>query len=336
MNLEGVIVPEYGLQQDDWSLTNPIFGEQGHLKVIGWSGRQGTGKLYLLKCSICSQDTELFGQGVFRSIKSSLIKGAIPCGCAKRPKWSKEQFTILCSRKAQEFGYEFIGFNGEWKGYKTKITMSCDKHGEWSSGIINNLTTIGNGCPGCAVDVRREAARQANTKPDSVMIQSFFDSGCFHPDTKFWRSNRLNSQGCTTYWYMSCPECGAEGESFVGDLQAGKRSCMCSPHRQKECYINWVYDDNNQTIAIKFGVANNSKRRAKEQASKCVYNMRQGSIWAFPSKASCLKAERRCLNELECGVLSKEEMPDGWTETTYPYNVERIMSIYEEFGGVVI
>ena len=29
-------------------------------------------------------------------------------------------------------------------------------------------------------------------------------------------------------------------------------------------------------------------------------------------------------------------MPDGWTETTYPYNIDKIIEIYEKHGGVRI
>lgn len=35
MNLEDVIDPEYGLQQDEWSLSKPTFGKENQLEVIG-------------------------------------------------------------------------------------------------------------------------------------------------------------------------------------------------------------------------------------------------------------------------------------------------------------
>ena len=63
MNLEDVLDPEYGLQQDAWSLSKPTFGEEGQLEVVGWSGIQGRIKLYVLKCDKCSQGSELFGEG---------------------------------------------------------------------------------------------------------------------------------------------------------------------------------------------------------------------------------------------------------------------------------
>lgn len=34
------------------------------------------------------------------------MSGTTPCGCSKKPKWSKEQFDILCSRKAVELVYD--------------------------------------------------------------------------------------------------------------------------------------------------------------------------------------------------------------------------------------
>lgn len=331
MNLEDVIDPEYGLQQDEWSLTNPTFGEEGQLEVVGWSGKQGTNKFYILKCSKCPQDSELFGDGHFRSLKCSLVKGSVPCGCSK-PKWSKEQFAILCSRKAGEIGYTFLGFEGEWKGKSTKIRMLCEKHGEWSSGIIGNLINIGQGCPECMAD----AVGEAKVKPDDVMIASFHKSGGFHPETEFWRSGRLDSQGYPRLWYMHCPECGETGESRSSSLQQGSRPCSCSMHRQQECYINWVIDDHSMARAIKFGIARNSKQRVKQQDSKSAYTLKQHSVYSFPDVTSCKQAERECKKELETGVVLKRDMPDGYSETTHAYNIGRVKDIYERNGGVLV
>lgn len=328
MNLSDVIDPEYGLQQDEWSLSKPTFGEEGQLEVVGWSGKCGTIKLYILKCNKCSQDSELFGEGYFMSVKNSLVNLIqVPCSCSKKPHWSKDQYTVLCSRKAKELGYIFLDFVGEWKGQNTKIKMSCDKHGKWSSGSINNLINKGQGCPMCKAEV--------NTKPDEEMVASFFASGSFHPDTKFWRSGRKDSKGTANYWFMDCPECEEIGESYRGNLQAGCRPCACSKQRQQECYINWVIDGGNSAVAIKFGIANNSKQRIKQQDSKSAYTLKQHSVYSFPSVASCKAAERECKQTLECGVILKRDMPDGYSETTWVYNLEKIKSIYEKHGGVL-
>lgn len=331
MNLEDVIDPEYGLQQDEWSLTAPRFGDEGQLEVIGWSGKQGSAKYYILKCNKCSQDSELFGDGYFRIVKGNLTKGQIPCGCARSPWWTKNQYTILCSRKARELGYEFLGFDGTWKGTFTKIEMLCPKHGVWRSGIIHNLINIGSGCLHCSPRGRGGA----NTKPDDMMIQSFFASGAFHPDTKFWRSDRLRGHR-RDFWFISCPECGEQGEAQSTQLQRGGRPCACSAQRQQECYINWIVDDYNNAVALKFGIANNTVKRVKQQDSKSIYEIRNYLTYTFPDVQSCKTAERECLQTLECGVISKEEMLDGYTETTSVLNLGRIKGIYEKYGGTLI
>jgi len=188
VNLEDVIDSEYGLQQDEWSLSKPRFGEEVQLEVVGWSGKNTTNKYYILKCDLCSGDHELFGEGYFRSVKSSLVKGQVPCGCSRSPSWTKEQYHMLCSRKAKELGCTFLTFAGEWKGGGTKIKMLCEKHGVWDSGAVASLINLGSCCPKC----RDEACR----KPDSDMIASFLSSGAFHPATRFWRSERKTKQGC--------------------------------------------------------------------------------------------------------------------------------------------
>jgi len=334
VNLEDVIDSEavnsvHSLQQDEWSLSRPTFGEEGQLQVVGWSGRnKWSAKYYILKCIKCSQDSELFGEGYFRSLKCHIVRGKVPCGCSKKPLWSQGQFFTMCSRKATELGYTFLGFVGEWNGAHTKIKMSCENHGEWSSGIIYGLINGGRGCLWCGVGT--------STKPDDIMITSFYESKAFHPDTEFWRSERKSSEGKLVYWCMSCPICGEVGESKSYNLQIGQRPCACSKQRQQECYINWIVDENNNAIALKFGIARDSKQRIKNQDRQSAYEVRQYQVYSFPSVADCKQAERECKKELETGVVLKRDMPDGWTETTWSYNIGKVKSIYERNGGVLL
>ena len=303
---------------------------------MGRSGKRNSrNKYYILKCSKCSQDPELFGEGYFKSLKGHLLSGQLPCGCSSIPRWSKEQFAVLCSRKATQLGYTFLGFVGEWKGQNTKIKMLCEKHRTWGSGSIHSLVTSGSGCPGCKSEAMLRAAVETNTKPDEVMRQSFFTSDAFHPDTQFWRSERKNSQGAKVYWFMLCPDCGETGESQSSGLQQGCRPCACNMHRQQECYINWVMDDDT-TVAIKFGIARDSNQRIKQQNSASIYTITQHSVYTFPSVRECRSAERACKKELECSIVLKRDMPDGYTETTWVYNLDKIIEIYKRNGGELI
>lgn len=330
MNLEDVL-NEKGLQQDEWSLSKPTFGEEGQLKVIGWNGRSRTHKLYILQCSKCSQDSELFGEGIFISLKSSLIEGQLPCGCARKTNWSLAQYEVLCRRAANSLGFTFNGFEGEWRKGLTKVSMTCPEHGEWTTTSVTSLISGGRGCPKCG----RITLIAASTKSDSVMIPTFRATGAFHEETTFWRSDRLTAQGSKSYWFMSCPECGEIGESTGSGLQKGQRPCDCSKHRQREAYINFVIDQE-QVIAIKFGISRDSNTRARHQNLRAIYEVQQQSVYIFSDVTSCKRAERECKQELDCGVLTKEEMPDGWSETTWVYNLDKITEIYEKNGGTKI
>lgn len=327
MNLYNSLVEQ--LKQDEWSLGLPTYGP---LTVVGWSGRNNhSSKFYVLTCKVCSSDLELFGNGYFKMIKEHIVRGHLPCGCGRNPRWDENQYAVLCRRKAEQLGYSFLGFQGEWMQQRTLVNILCEKHGEWCTGNISNLLHSENGCPDCRI----ETLSTLNTKPDSVMIESFFASGGFHPETKFWRSERKTSQGYGTYWHIYCPECNEQGESTSGHLQEGKRPCGCSNSRQQEAYINYVVNQG-VLVAIKFGIARNSLTRVKDQNRKSTHTVQMHLVYEFPDVASCRRAELACKREFECGIISKEHMSDGYTETTHPHNLEKIIEIYERNGGIRI
>jgi len=327
------LLDENGLQQDEWSLTKPVFGKDGQLQVVGWSGKYASTKLYIVKCNKCSEDSELFGEGYFKHYKGDLKRGYLPCGCTRSPRWSHDQYIILCKRAASKMGYTFLGFAGEWKNQQTKVSIVCTKHGEWGSGRLHAFINRGSGCPKCKAEAAGELARIVSSRSDEHMINSFFVTNGFHPDTKFWKSTRKTKQGALSYWHMSCPECGEVGESASGNLQKGHRCCGCSRRREREGYINIILDKS-LPLALKFGVTSDSYRRCEELNSCCVYEVENLVSYVFPDRKSCLQAERECKQTLITGVIDRVELTSGFTETTYIYNLDKIIEIYERNGGI--
>lgn len=315
------------LKQTEWSNDSPVYGEQKQLHVLGWHGQMKDGHLiYIVKCDICSRDAELYKDGIFTSTKSSLLRGSYPCGCKKTGgHYTEDQFKILCKR-ALPAGFLFIGWSGEFIGNKTKVLIQCKSHGPLTVYSISNLLFRGDSCKQCK--------NESVTKPLNDSIKSFMDSGGFAEGTIFSKSLKLNTYNERPYWLVDCPECGETGESKAGSLREGRRPCACTKHKPKECYINYI-SKNDEIIAIKFGIAGNSARRVKAQNRKSIFDIVQGVVYTFSTVQECKAAERECKESLECGIVSKGEMSDGYSETTKLINFDKIVEIYKKFGGIL-
>lgn len=339
MKLTDIIDINYGLQQDEWSEQSLTFGNKGQLSVIGFSGQTNGArhKKYVVKCSICSLDEELFGDGVFIATKYHLASGRTPCGCSKITYWTEEQYRILCKRACESLGNIFIGWEGDFRGcVKTKVVQACPTHGQWNTGNINNLTSKHSyrGCPRCRIDLLVSGAVSALTKEDSVHITDFMATGRFPEGTKFTKRYDLpDSYGRFTNWQVDCPVCGTSEVSNASNLKRGHTCCRCSNRNPTIAYINIVLDDNNP-IALKFGITNNPSMRVYTQNRQSIYTVSSMRIFYFPDTRSCKQAEIACKKECLCGILPKEEFLDGYTETTYLYNLEKIESIFRIYGGV--
>lgn len=58
----------------------------GVLTVVkGLPRNKGKDTKYVLDCTLCSRDTELFPEG-FSCTKNHILNGKVPCGCSPIPK----------------------------------------------------------------------------------------------------------------------------------------------------------------------------------------------------------------------------------------------------------
>lgn len=304
----------------------------GALTVVGGNGKRGNPKKYILTCSICSSDTELHGEGYFAMAKGHLERGCLPCGCSTKCNWTEEQYIIRAKRAASFKGVVFKGWANTFStANKTLVTLECPDHGEYKGNSLSFLLdeNLPKGCPGCF------AIRQGDykRKDDQVMVNTFMSTGGYSKGTIFRRSGRVDIKGHKKYWFVYCPDCNVEGETHLSCLSNGSRCCACPKSRPQETYINFI-KEGEHIVSIKFGVANSSEQRVKAQNNRAVYTIENYAIWEYPDIMSCRSAERECLQSLVCGVVTREEVPDGWTETTSPLNIEKVISIFESNGGV--
>lgn len=324
------------LQQDAWSSYGPTFGANQQLRVVGWSGKRKADKIYILHCSECAKDQELYGEGYFKSLKFSLIRGKpqIPCGCAEHVHWTEAQYVVLAKRKLDRLGIEFLGWDGPYKKADTKVRLKCSLHGEWVGtrvGAIISQTTDKGNCIKCG----NEAGAITRTKDESYFKESFMKTGKFEVDTTF-RFIGYKPFTSVRRWEVYCSRCSVTFESTSASLQMGKVGCTCSwGFNQKQAYINQVFYGD-LILGLKFGISVNAESRSKNFQRSKDYTIRLACVYQFSSVGDCRNAEKYCKKALPCVIFSKEMLPDGYTETTYPHYYDEITKIYEDFGGKVV
>lgn len=226
----------------------------GVLTVTGVVGKSGSHALFGLECSICSKDIELWPEGSIKSKKGHLVNGRSPCGCSDRTQWTESQTKLRVQRECSKRGYVFHGWGGEYKGNNTFLDLENPYTGNrWDSTNINSFMR-GCGDP----EETKEKVGQSNRTDDETHIKEFMTTGKFLEGTKFWRSERKNSQGWQRYWNYTCPKCSNDEyvkaglcdgvfEGHATSLKKGQPSCRCKTNylwtqEQREYQIKKVFD----------------------------------------------------------------------------------------------
>lgn len=214
---------------------------------------------YVCECSVCSEDNELFPYGSISSRKENLQNGSIPCGCAKKRKWTEEQNIIRVKRACLDLGYIFNGWSSEYKGGRTRLDLFNPRNNNrWYTNTVEGIL----GGRGDRLE-NFENTRLSNIKPDQEHIENFHKAG-FTEDYNFWRSDRISSRGYKDYWYYTCPKCSNDEyvinglcsgvfESVLGSLRCGNKSCRCGrtyqwTQEQREYQIKKVCDEEGLTF----------------------------------------------------------------------------------------
>lgn len=185
-----------------------------------------------VKCSVCAEDSELFGDGIFEISFSNLNKGCLPCGCSKVYKWSIQQYTTLVNRKIASENLPIV-FNGfievDKKLGRCPVSFICSKTGEEYVVLsLNNFFTRGTGTRG----IIRE-------KPDK-QISKFNAS---NKDKWVWHTGKVVRSGGAVlgYYCKTCEENGNESlYTIVADSLFNNKQCPClccpSPSRVPQGY----------------------------------------------------------------------------------------------------
>lgn len=215
--------------------------EKGFQKVVGGSTftlqEMLKNRTWVVTCSLCSLDDEVFPYGSIKANPSELFRGFImPCGCSKSPKLSESQNKILVERECVKRDYVYLGWVGNYRGVnKTQIKLFDNRQNiECTVGSISSFLSGGDSV------LRTYKIREAKLKDTEFYISKFMNTGAYVEGTRFHRVDRVSARGRYVYWRRFCPNCAEDEyaqhglcdgyfEGTYDSLKKGILNCRCNP-----------------------------------------------------------------------------------------------------------
>ena len=256
------------------------------------------------------------------------------CPCCKGKRVSKaqtvpmdrriEQINSICNKES----ITFLGVDGEWKGIKTKIKLKC-KHGHIWVTTMESYINLGSRCARCAgvgAISKDERLTQIHQVCDSEGITFIDFVGQWKgKDSKIkLQCNSGHEWVCRIHNFVyqgnRCPSCPRHGGGY-------------KPSKQGIFYIQTLYK-NKSFVGVKFGITNvSTRKRLNTQSAKSKFDHEIFYELTLQDGQKILELENNIKEAMKgkTSYISKEDMPDGYTETVAPSELSTIMYIVKSF-----
>lgn len=287
---------------------------------------KSSNKKYKLQCIDCLV--------IFEAKPEKIFIGQKPCKCGKNYYKTPE-------RKLERIKEVSLLKNIHPEDTEICLTSSEEKFNV-ICGVCNHVWQVdfnyfcnrNRGCPCCA-------GQKRYTDEEYIFrINSIGEYKKF----RFYSKTSEDKLRQTSYVRLSCICCENIWESLLTNILSGKYSCPnCArlgfnPLRISHLYLLKISRDD-EIIAYKYGITNNFKRRLENLR---IYNkdlqISLVGMWGYSDGLICRKHENN-LSVRFSKYLSKQDMPDGYTETINPSEVYDLFMFqnnqYKEYHGGV-
>ncbi|EAT4181279.1 GIY-YIG nuclease family protein [Salmonella enterica] len=263
--------------------------------VNGYNGANNKTRLHL----ICPNGHE------YKPLFKNFVYGSMRCGrCSGKAKY--DMVDIMQHINEVRGDHEFVRIVGEWKGTNHSIiVMRCPSGHEYEINY-RNFVINGNRCAKCAGNAKltedEALARIDECRDDHTFIR-FVDG---------WKGTT------TTRIIMRCT-CGYEYTLAFNNFLRGRRCAKCASHGYNIGKAGHVYVQHIPEVnAVKIGITNRTpeqRKRQHELESKLKHEI--VFSWRFDdgNKAKLVEDEFKKKYKHLMKFVSKEVMPDGYTET---------------------
>ncbi len=168
------------------------------------------GRYFILSCSVCSLDEELWPKGSVKTTKQGLDNALACCACSGKYRWTEVQNKIRVERVCKERSISFYGFKGSHIGNKTLLKLRNTKTGSyWETTPLYNFIHKPIQDPTIRYGYDRKAK-------ESTYIENFRSLEVFPEGTLFKRREGAYPKGTATFWDVFCPLCDADEYSRNG------------------------------------------------------------------------------------------------------------------------
>lgn len=207
------------------------------LTIVSLSDERRGGECdYIIECSKCSRDEELWPYGSIKQRKRYFLGDILSCGCSPATRWKSWQYAIMIKRECIKRGYTLIDDEGVRYIGKTKLNLKDNK-----SGIKWNTTDVNNFLQGkCGKELGLIKSSASRLIPHARYIEDFKSTGKFPNGAVFTKNNeRASNIGRRYYWDVYCPVCSNDEyvqagvcdgifTSHVTSLKNGNLPCRCT------------------------------------------------------------------------------------------------------------
>lgn len=304
-------------------------GEPKGMKFIGFVGVWcGKSTRVLMRCK----------QGHYFELSLQAImigRGCVYCSGLKKktPGQVKDEATKLLENFGR--GETFVSIDGEYKGIHARnLNVNCSMHGNYKTSLIN--IRKGHSCPEC----KRLKVNANNRMPETDALSQVSMLANERGDCEVVGFENGYVNASTRNLVMRCFEHGEYKTSRNGFCR-GSGCPSCSKHGYSTTRPGYIYVQKLTGLvdAIKCGVTNISAlERMEQQSRKSKLNHELVFSWYFDDGEKALAIEREIKKKYKefTGFVSREYMPDGFTETlpgdmlnTFLKNVKSLCNLYQ-------
>ena len=144
-------------------------------------------------------------------------------------------------------------------------------------------------------------------------------------------------RGTSTNFDWVCSNGHDQVNNISSFLLQDQRCSTCTNTNLNQYYSYLSYlEDCSVKVGLKFGITASYINRVKNQARYSRYDITPYKLFRYPSVSSCKAAEKEVKMVIPRSVVTKKDMPDGYSETVKLCYEDEIIQIYNKYGGVEV